>query len=253
MTNSRKPKPTNQSIDVQPTTETQSQLFPEEKLKTYSSNGDLANKIPGIQKYQDYYILKLPNRKFKNSQSFSVYLGNMGEKLVKLYNDHAKLDLIAEIEKIPTPTVYTPRGLIHSKKSTVDYLGFTLDGQAKIVAIEVKTYFNSDTYPLEEIPEHQRDFLNTVYESNGYAFLALIFKDGFLRLIPWIDIRDLSTISMEDSTEYKTTISNYLREPVSRFEIDSETLRFRPNIQTRTSQSLTNLKTPQITTLPKTK
>jgi len=225
----------------------QPSLFPDSK----PTSPDLSGKIPGIQKYQDYYILKLPNRKFKNSQAFSVYLGRMGEKLVKLYNDHAQRNLIACLEKIPTPTVYTPRGLVHSSKSTVDFLGFTLDGQAKIIAIEVKTYFSSNTFPLQEMPDHQRSFLNTIYESNGYSYLALIFKDGFLRLIPWIDIRELSEISMSDSDSYKTKISDYLLNPLSKFEIEPETVRLRSTIQTRTSQSISNLKTPQITKLPK--
>ena len=119
--------------------------------------------------------------------------GSTLESLINLSNEKYLAGNLAIIQKIPTPI--TPVNIDQStrhitlayfdKKSTVDYIGAV---QGIPICFDAKESI-SDTYPLQNIHQHQIDFMSHFEKQNGISFIILYFssRDEFY-YIPFCDI-----------------------------------------------------------------
>lgn len=114
--------------------------------------------------------------------------GSTLEEIINLTNQKYRMNHLALIQKIPTPIkpITIDKNTRHitlayfEQKSTVDYIG-TVQGipvcfDAKECAI--------DTFPLQNVHEHQIQFMREFEEQNGIAFLLIYFAkhDSFYYL-----------------------------------------------------------------------
>lgn len=119
--------------------------------------------------------------------------GSTLEGFINMTNEKYLLGGLALIQKIPTPI--KPINIDHSskqitlayfdQKSTVDYIGVV---QGIPVCFDAKeTAFES--FPLQNIHEHQIEFMKNFEQQKGIAFIILYFsaKDEFY-YVPFCDI-----------------------------------------------------------------
>lgn len=114
--------------------------------------------------------------------------GSTLEELINRTNEKYREHHLALIQKVPTPI--TPVKMnqetrqislaYFEQKSTVDYIGAV---QGIPVCFDAKEC-NVDTFPLQNIHEHQVQFMKEFEEQGGVAFLILYYsaKDSFLYL-----------------------------------------------------------------------
>ena len=79
----------------------------------------------------------------------------------------------ALILKVPTPILYTRKGLV-AQQSTVDYTGLMKGGQ--FIAFDAKETQSKTSFPLANIHQHQLTYLELVEELGGQAFFLIHFK-----------------------------------------------------------------------------
>jgi|APSaa5957512535_1039671.scaffolds.fasta_scaffold16416_3 recombination protein U len=79
----------------------------------------------------------------------------------------------ALILKVPTPILYTRKGLV-AQKSTVDYTGLIEGGE--YLAFDAKETQNKTSFPLRNIHQHQLNYLELVEDLGGTAFFLIHFK-----------------------------------------------------------------------------
>lgn len=102
------------------------------------------------------------------------------EELVNLTNEKYRDRKLAVVQKVPTPI--TPIKIdsetkqitlaYFEQKSTVDYIGAV---QGLPVCFDAKEC-DSDTFPLQNIHEHQVKFMEDFEKQEGIAFLILLFS-----------------------------------------------------------------------------
>ena len=80
----------------------------------------------------------------------------------------------ALIQKVPTPILYTRKGLI-AQQSTVDYTGI-LSPKGRGIAFDAKETKNKTSFPLANIHEHQLNFLKLFENMGGIVFFLIHFK-----------------------------------------------------------------------------
>ena len=80
----------------------------------------------------------------------------------------------ALIQKVPTPILYTRKGLI-AQQSTVDYTGI-LAPRGQGIAFDAKETKNKTSFPLANIHQHQLNFLELFEALGGIAFFLIHFK-----------------------------------------------------------------------------
>lgn len=119
--------------------------------------------------------------------------GSTLEDMINLSNEKYEQNNLALIQKIPTPI--TPMTIdkatrhitlaYFDKKSTVDYIGVV---QGIPVCFDAKETA-SDTFPLQNIHEHQIDFMSNFEKQQGIAFIIVYYsaRDEFY-YIPFCDI-----------------------------------------------------------------
>lgn len=105
--------------------------------------------------------------------------GSAFEEMINRTNEKYEEKGLALIQKIPTPI--TPIEIdqksrhitlaYFDKKSTVDYIGAV---QGIPVAFDAKES-NTDTFPLENVHEHQVDFMLKFKEQKGIAFFLIYY------------------------------------------------------------------------------
>lgn len=103
------------------------------------------------------------------------------EDLINRTNETYANNNLCLIQKIPTPI--TPVEINHStrqitlayfeKKSTVDYIGAVQGIPVCFDAKESKT----DTFPLQNVHEHQVRFMREFEKQQGIAFLIILFTE----------------------------------------------------------------------------
>ncbi|MCR5145630.1 MAG: Holliday junction resolvase RecU [Lachnospiraceae bacterium] len=103
------------------------------------------------------------------------------EDLINRTNETYENSNLCLIQKIPTPI--TPVDINHKtrqitlayfdKKSTVDYIGAVQGIPVCFDAKECKT----DTFPLQNVHEHQVNFMNSFETQKGVAFLLILFTN----------------------------------------------------------------------------
>ena len=105
--------------------------------------------------------------------------GSSLEELINLTNEKYREKKLALVQKIPTPI--TPINIdkdtrhitlaYFEKKSTVDYIGVVQGIPVCFDAKECK----SDRFPLQNIHEHQIEFMRQYEEQDGVAFIIIYF------------------------------------------------------------------------------
>lgn len=106
--------------------------------------------------------------------------GSMLEESLNLTNERYRQDKLALVQKIPTPItpVEIDKNQNHitlayfEQKSTVDYLG---NVQGIPICFDAKECA-ADSFPLQNIHEHQIEFMAEFEEQDGISFLIIYFK-----------------------------------------------------------------------------
>lgn len=106
--------------------------------------------------------------------------GSTLEEMINLTNEKYRANKLAVIQKVPTPITpinidKTTRHITlayFEQKSTVDYIG-TVQGIP--VCFDAKECAE-DTFPLQNVHEHQVAFMREFEEQRGIAFLLIYFK-----------------------------------------------------------------------------
>ncbi|MBE5935318.1 MAG: Holliday junction resolvase RecU [Lachnospiraceae bacterium] len=113
--------------------------------------------------------------------------GSVLEESINITNEKYAGDKLALIQKIPTPikpTQINDKGQItlayFEKKSTVDYIGAV---QGIPVCFDAKEC-TKDKFSLQNIHEHQLEFMNAFEAQGGIAFFLIYFskKDEYYHL-----------------------------------------------------------------------
>lgn len=120
--------------------------------------------------------------------------GSTLEELINLTNEKYAASKLALIQKIPTPIkpINIDQNTRHitlayfDQKSTVDYIGAVQGIPVCFDAKECAT----DTFPLQNIHDHQLYFMEKFEEQGGIAFIILYFshRDEFY-YIPFRDLK----------------------------------------------------------------
>lgn len=105
--------------------------------------------------------------------------GSSLEEMINLTNEKYREEGLALIQKIPTPI--TPIEInqqtrhitlaYFDQKSTVDYIGAI---QGLPVCFDAKEC-HTDTFPLQNVHEHQVEFMRRFEEQGGIAFFVIYF------------------------------------------------------------------------------
>jgi len=119
--------------------------------------------------------------------------GSILEELINHCNDKYLENNLALIQKIPTPIkpINIDKETRHitlayfDQKSTVDYIGVV---QGIPVCFDAKEC-SSNTFPIQNIHEHQMDFMSNFEKQGGVAFIILYFSNYDEKYyIPFTDI-----------------------------------------------------------------
>lgn len=107
--------------------------------------------------------------------------GSTFEEMINRTNEQYVENHLALIQKIPTPI--TPIQIDQStrhitlayfdQKSTVDYIGAV---QGIPICFDAKEC-NTDTFPLQNIHEHQVEFMRQFEEQDGVAFILIYYTN----------------------------------------------------------------------------
>lgn len=150
--------------------------------------------------------------------SFSRGLrGSSLEELINLTNDIYRENSLALIQKIPTPI--TPVNIepdtkritlaYFDRKSTVDYIGVV---QGIPVCFDAKECAIT-TFPLQNIHEHQVDFMRMFESQGGISFFILYFssedKYYYLRLSELLVFWERAESGGRKSFTYSELTSDY--------------------------------------------
>lgn len=106
--------------------------------------------------------------------------GSMLEEILNMTNERYRREKLALVQKIPTPITPMEFDKEHhhitlayfEQKSTVDYLG---NVQGVPICFDAKECA-TDTFPLQNIHEHQVRFMEEFEEQNGIAFLIIYYS-----------------------------------------------------------------------------
>ncbi len=119
--------------------------------------------------------------------------GSTLEEFINFSNEKYMLNQLALIQKVPTPI--TPMKIDHKnhqitlayfdQKSTVDYIGVV---QGIPVCFDAKECATK-TFPLQNIHEHQIDFMTRFEQQKGVSFIILYFSQlNEFYYLPYDDI-----------------------------------------------------------------
>lgn len=106
--------------------------------------------------------------------------GSTLEEMINLTNEKYRANRLAVIQKVPTPItpINIDKATRHitlayfDQKSTVDYIGVV---QGIPVCFDAKECAG-DTFPLQNVHEHQVAFMKEFEQQKGIAFLLIYFK-----------------------------------------------------------------------------
>lgn len=107
--------------------------------------------------------------------------GSLLEDLINRTNEKYREQKLALIQKVPTPITPIKMDKEHrqislayfEQKSTVDYIGVV---QGIPVCFDAKEC-NTDTFPLQNIHEHQIQFMKEYEEQGGVSFLIIYYTN----------------------------------------------------------------------------
>jgi penicillin-binding protein-related factor A (putative recombinase) len=137
--------------------------------------------------------------------------GEMAEGILKAYHQEARARKVAWLTKVPTPTQIGQGGkMIYTTKSTVDFVGMMLDGSARFVAEEVKSFFEGTRFSMSNVKPHQRAFLDGVHDAGGVAVLTVADKLWQIYVCPWGEVRSKTSLTYDDLRDYRVRPPQYL-------------------------------------------
>ena len=119
--------------------------------------------------------------------------GSMLEESLNMTNERYRREKLALVQKIPTPITpmefdkeHHPITLAYfEQKSTVDYLG---NVQGIPICFDAKECA-AETFPLQNIHEHQVTFMTEFEEQEGISFLIIYFGEcGEYYYVPYRDM-----------------------------------------------------------------
>ncbi len=107
--------------------------------------------------------------------------GSTLEEMINRTNEHYQERRLALIQKIPTPITPVKMDKEHrqitlayfEKRSTVDYIGAA---QGIPICFDAKECV-SDTFPLQNVHEHQVRFMEAFERQEGIAFLIIYYSE----------------------------------------------------------------------------
>ncbi|MDO5564570.1 MAG: Holliday junction resolvase RecU [Eubacteriales bacterium] len=107
--------------------------------------------------------------------------GSDFERRINTTIDYYKEKKLALIQKIPTPIIpveldYKSGNIslaYFEKKSTVDYIGLV---QGIPICFDAKECNNDERFPIQNIHDHQVDFMRSFEEQGGISFLLIMFS-----------------------------------------------------------------------------
>jgi recombination protein U len=107
--------------------------------------------------------------------------GSMLEESLNMTNEHYRREKLGLVQKIPTPITPMEFDKEHhhitlayfEQKSTVDYMG---NIQGIPICFDAKECA-TDTFPLQNIHQHQVDFMTEFEEQEGLSFLIIYFSN----------------------------------------------------------------------------
>ncbi len=119
--------------------------------------------------------------------------GSMLEESLNMTNEKYRREKLALVQKIPTPITPMEFDKEHhhitlayfEQKSTVDYLG---NVQGIPICFDAKECA-TDTFPLQNIHEHQVEFMTEFEEQEGVSFLIIYFSG--CNLCYYVPYRDM--------------------------------------------------------------
>jgi hypothetical protein len=145
--------------------------------------------------------------------------GDDAETVVVLhYHSFALRAGVADMVKLETPTKQTSEGkIIYTKKSRSDCMGMMLDGSARAIAEEIKSFGRPLTskgpspFPLGKIQPHQREHLERTHRFGGISVLTMVDPFNYVYVVPWEYVRGRSgMLSLEDVKKYRVMPDKYL-------------------------------------------
>ena len=117
--------------------------------------------------------------------------GSTLEELINFSNEKYMMGNLALIQKIPTTPIKIDHATRHitlayfDQKSTVDYIGVV---QGIPVCFDAKECATK-TFPLQNIHEHQIEFMKRFEKQDGIAFIILLFSElNEFYYIPFSDV-----------------------------------------------------------------
>ena len=120
--------------------------------------------------------------------------GSTLEEMINRTNEKYRENRLALIQKIPTPItpINIDKATRHitlayfEQKSTVDYIG-TIQGIP--VCFDAKEC-NTDTFPLQNIHQHQYEFMKDFEQQGGIAFLVIYYTHK--NLLHYLTFKELN-------------------------------------------------------------
>lgn len=128
--------------------------------------------------------------------------GSVLEEALNITNEKYRQERLALVQKIPTPI--TPMEIdkeqhhitlaYFEQKSTVDYIG---NVQGVPICFDAKECA-SDTFPLQNIHEHQLAYMREFEQQNGIAFLIIYFSK--VQEYYYVPLRDVERFWMRSQS-----------------------------------------------------
>lgn len=106
--------------------------------------------------------------------------GSALEEMINITNDKYREEGLALVQKIPTPIIPVEFNqemkriteAYYEKKSTVDYIGVA---QKYPICFDAKEC-TKNSFPLQNVHEHQMEFMKNFEEQQGIAFFIVYFS-----------------------------------------------------------------------------
>lgn len=141
--------------------------------------------------------------------------GSQFENMVEHTNSWYRMQGVARVDKIATPTRLVDGRMFYAKKSTVDYIGFVRGGRA--VAFDAKAC-KQNRFSKRNIKEHQAVYLHDVTTLGGTGFF-LVFMEVVDRVfvLPvtsawvkeiWLN-KDVKSMTVDDLLVYGREVESW--------------------------------------------
>jgi hypothetical protein len=149
-------------------------------------------------------------RTVRDQQSKRSKTGARAEDYVDNLHDACRMANVARLVRVPTQFRVlgkAPRGELRGrfvKKATVDYVGWMLDGTARVVTVEVKHQQEGALW-IGRVEPQQQAALDSCLQAGGVAVL-LVVTPMRTYAVPWADARAHKTMNAEALEPYRVRV-----------------------------------------------